>query len=77
MLARKQHMGIVLDADDRLLGVLTMEDIIEEVIQQEIIDEDDHVVEVRNGAVARDAHTRPVPASASVVRISNTASGSA
>lgn len=57
MLRRKQHMGVVLDADDTMVGVITMEDIIEEVIQQEIIDEDDHVVAVRNGEIVHSVTT--------------------
>ncbi len=50
MLKRKQHLGVVEDADGNLIGVITLEDIIEEVIQQEIVDEDDHVVMVKNGS---------------------------
>lgn len=44
MLKRKMHMGIVIDHNDEFLGVITLEDILEEVIQTEILDEDDHVV---------------------------------
>ncbi len=44
MLKRKMHMGIVIDHDGRFLGVITLEDILEEVIQTEILDEDDRVV---------------------------------
>jgi metal transporter CNNM len=45
MLKRKMHMGIIIDHDDRFVGVVTLEDILEEVIQTEILDEDDRVIE--------------------------------
>lgn len=51
MLKRRQHMAVVFDEFGGFVGVITMEDIIEEVIQQEIIDEDDRVVDMRQHAL--------------------------
>lgn len=41
MLKGKQHLAIVKNRNDQFIGVITLEDIIEEIIQQEIEDEDD------------------------------------
>jgi metal transporter CNNM len=41
MLKRRQHLAIVKNRNKQFLGVITLEDVIEEIIQQEIEDEDD------------------------------------
>jgi metal transporter CNNM len=41
MLKRRLHLAVVYTNVQPLLGVITLEDILEEVIQQEILDEDD------------------------------------
>ena len=46
MLARKKHMAVVLDEYGGTLGIVTQEDIIEEMIGQDIEDETDAVEEV-------------------------------
>lgn len=41
MLKQKKHMAIVFNPDKKCVGVISLEDIIEEIIQHEIEDEDD------------------------------------
>ena len=41
MLKTRQHIAIVRNRNNQFVGVISLEDIIEEIIQQEIEDEDD------------------------------------
>jgi CBS domain containing-hemolysin-like protein len=41
MLKRRQHLAVVKNKKNQFLGVISLEDVIEEIIQQEIEDEDD------------------------------------
>lgn len=44
MLKRRDHIAIVYNRNDQVLGVISLEDIIEEIIQFEIEDENDDVI---------------------------------
>jgi len=46
MLKTRQHIAIVRDSKRKFIGVISLEDIIEEIIQQEIVDEDDEVLQL-------------------------------
>ena len=49
----RQHLFVVIDEYSGLAGVVTLEDVLEEIIGQEIVDEDDEVVDLRELARRR------------------------
>ena len=53
LLERRQHMGIVCDEFGGLAGLVTMEDVLEEILGEEIVDEFDQVTDMRELAHRR------------------------
>jgi CBS domain containing-hemolysin-like protein len=52
-LERRQHMFAVINEYGGISGVVTLEDVIEEILGQEIVDETDQVVDMREMARQR------------------------
>lgn len=50
MLQKKEHISIIIDEYGALRGIVTMEDVIETMIGQEIVDEKDEVVDMQEFA---------------------------
>jgi metal transporter CNNM len=53
MLKQKRHLAVAYDKSDNSIGVITLEDIIEEILQYEIQDEDDE-------GIGKEIHTPPL-----------------
>lgn len=53
MLKHKRHMLVVLDEFGGFAGVVTLEDVLEEILGEEIVDEFDQVADMRDLAVQR------------------------
>lgn len=56
-LERRQHLFIVIDEYSGLSGVLTLEDVLEEILGKEIVDESDQVTDMRELARRRRQQT--------------------
>jgi CBS domain containing-hemolysin-like protein len=46
---KKIHMAVVFDKNDEFVGVVTLEDVIEEIIGREIVDERDRYIDIQKG----------------------------
>lgn len=53
MLEQHRHIAVVMNKFDRFIGLITLEDILEEVIGREIMDEDDILEDLRAVALER------------------------
>ncbi len=56
-LERRQHLFVVVDEFGGLAGVVTLEDVLEEILGQEIVDERDQVIDMRELAHRRREQT--------------------
>lgn len=57
-LERRQHLFVVIDEFGGLAGVVTLEDVLEEILGREIVDESDQVVDMRELARRRKINVR-------------------
>jgi CBS domain containing-hemolysin-like protein len=57
-LERRQHLFVVIDEFGGLAGVVTLEDVLEEILGREIVDESDQVVDMRELARRRKIEIR-------------------
>ncbi|MBW2645444.1 MAG: DUF21 domain-containing protein [Deltaproteobacteria bacterium] len=57
-LERRQHLFVVIDEFGGLAGVVTLEDVLEEILGREIVDESDQVVDMRELARRRKIETK-------------------
>ena len=61
-LEQRQHLMIVTDEFGSVSGIVTLEDVLEEILGREIVDEFDHVVDLRAFArQQRGARRTPAP----------------
>ena len=51
---KRDHMALVKDNSDILTGLITLEDAIETILGQEIVDEHDSVVDMRDLAESKE-----------------------
>ena len=55
---RRQHLFIVVDEYGTMTGVISMEDVLEEIVGREIIDESDKAKDMRELARSRNIESR-------------------